>query len=298
MAKARHPPLFSVIHRENRQGRSRALAAASPGQYSLLIMRNTSPSHAPQTTIAAFPVFEIVPGALSGGLILVADHARNALPEAYGTLGLPQAELSRHIAYDIGVEGVLRALCGFLGVPGIFAGFSRLLIDPNRGIQDPTLIMQLSDGAVVPGNAGIGAAECQHRIETYYTPYHRALSGLIDEAVRLGVRPAGCSIHRFTPFWKGVARPWHAGVLWDGDDRFARALMAAFEAEKDLVVGDNEPYAGGLEGDSMNVHGTRRGLAHALIEIRQDLIADAAGQLAWAERLSRILPPVLKEIAA
>jgi predicted N-formylglutamate amidohydrolase len=261
-------------------------------------MRNTSPSLAPQTAIAAFPAFEILPGALSGGLILVADHARNALPHAYGTLGLPQAELARHIAYDIGVEGVLRALCGLLGVPGIFAGFSRLLIDPNRGVQDPTLIMQLSDGAVVPGNAGIGPSERQNRIDSYYTPYHRALSGLIDEAMRLGVKPALCSIHSFTPFWKGVARPWHAGVLWDGDDRFARPLMAALEAEKDLVVGDNEPYAGGLEGDSMNAHGTSRGLAHALIEIRQDLIADAAGQLAWAERLSRILPRILKEIAA
>lgn len=297
MAKARHPRLFAVIHRENRQGLPRALAAASPGHYSLPIMRNTSPSLSPQTALAAFPAFEIVPGTLSGGLILVADHARNALPEGYGTLGLPQAELSRHIAYDIGVEGVLRALCAHLGVAGIFAGFSRLLIDPNRGIQDPTLIMQLSDGAVVPGNVGFGAGERQHRIDSFYTPYHRALSGLIDEALRLHVQPVLCSIHSFTPFWKGVARPWHAGVLWDGDDRFARPLLAALEAEKDLVVGDNEPYAGGLEGDSMNAHGTRRGLAHALIEIRQDLIADEAGQLAWAERLSRILPRVLKEIA-
>jgi predicted N-formylglutamate amidohydrolase len=261
-------------------------------------MRNTSPLPAPQTALAAFPAFEIVPGALNGGLILVADHARNVLPHAYGTLGLPQNELSRHIAYDIGVEAVLRGLCRFLGVPGILAGFSRLLIDPNRGIQDPTLIMQLSDGAVVPGNVAIGPAERQHRIDTYYRPYHRALSGLIDEAERLGVRPVLCSIHSFTPFWKGVARPWHAGVLWDGDDRFARPLMAALAADTDLVVGDNEPYAGGLEGDSMNMHGTQRGLVHALIEIRQDLIADAAGQHAWAERLSRILPPVLKEIAA
>lgn len=260
-------------------------------------MPNTSPSLSPQIAAAAFPAFEIVPGSLRGGLMLVADHARNDLPAEYGTLGLAEGELSRHIAYDIGVEGVLRRLCAHLGVPGIFAGFSRLLIDPNRGLQDPTLIMQLSDGAVVPGNTGMGAAQRQHRIEGYYRPYHRALSGLIDEAERLGAPPVLCSIHSFTPFWKGVARPWHAGVLWDGDDRFARPLLDALAAEKDLVVGDNEPYAGGLEGDSMNVHGTKRGLAHALIEIRQDLIADAAGQAAWADRLARILPPVLKEIA-
>ncbi|MDP4823880.1 MAG: N-formylglutamate amidohydrolase [Aestuariivirgaceae bacterium] len=261
-------------------------------------MLNTSPSNAPQIAAAAFPAFEIVPGALRGGLILVADHARNALPAGYGTLGLGAAELSRHIAHDIGVEGVLRGLCAQLGVPGIFAGFSRLLIDPNRGLQDPTLIMQLSDGAVVPGNVGLDADERRHRIEAYYQPYHRALSGLIDEAERLGVPPVLCSIHSFTPVWKGVPRPWHAGVLWDGDDRFARPLLGALEAEKDLVVGDNEPYAGGLEGDSMNVHGTRRGLAHALIEIRQDLIADEAGQVQWARRLARILPPVLKEMTA
>lgn len=243
----------------------------------------------------AFTPFETVRGDESRGLLLVCDHARNALPPEYGTLGLPEAQLARHIGYDIGVERVTRLLARDLSAPAILTGFSRLLIDPNRGRDDPTLIMRLSDGAVVPGNAYITEDEREHRKKTYYDPYHTAVSQTLGR-MHVGSRtPVLLSIHSFTPNWRGTDRPWHVGVLWDKDPRLPAPLIKAFQAEGDLVVGDNEPYTGELEEDTLNKHGTQRGFAHALIEIRQDLIADEAGQTAWAERLGRILPPVLTD---
>ena len=167
--------------------------------------------------------------------------------------------------------------------------FSRLLIDANRGEDDPTLIMRLSDGAIVPGNAAVDAAERARRIARFHAPYHAAIDAAIDRAIAAGRPPALVSIHSFTPVWRGHARPWHAGVLWDTDPRLAVPLIEALRADPALVVGDNEPYAGALANDTMYRHATARGLAHALIEIRQDLIGDEAGAAAWAERLAPIL---------
>jgi predicted N-formylglutamate amidohydrolase len=241
---------------------------------------------------------ELIAGDLRRGLIVIADHASNALPPGYGSLGLPASEFERHIAYDIGVAPVARGLCERLGVPAVLGGFSRLLIDPNRGLDDPTLIMQLSDGAVVPGNVGLSPSERERRIALYYRPYHQAISRLIDGALAAGHAPAILSIHSFTPAWKGVPRPWHAGVLWKRDARFAEPLIEALKREPHLVVGENEPYSGGLEGDTLEVHATRRGLADGLIEIRQDLIAHATGVGEWIDRLARILPGILEALAA
>ncbi len=237
-----------------------------------------------------------IPGDPARGLVVVCDHARNAIPAPYGNLGLPEGELSRHIAYDIGVEGVTRRLCERLGLPGVLACFSRLLIDPNRAEDDPTLIMQLSDGAIVPGNVGLSGAERARRIELFYRPYHRAIARMAARSIAAGRPPVVFSIHSFTPMWKGVPRPWHAGVLWKDDPRFAVPLIEELGRDRELVIGDNEPYSGGLEGDTLDVHATRRGLPDGLIEIRQDLIADEKGMDAWAERLATILPRVLERM--
>lgn len=239
--------------------------------------------------------FEIVPGRASCGVVLVCDHAENSFPPEYGTLGLPARELERHIAYDIGAAAVTRAIAAALGAPAVLSRFSRLLIDPNRGADDPTLIMRLSDGAIVPGNRHLDAAEREKRIRLFYRPYHDAIDRVLDRCLAAGVPPAILSIHSFTEAWKGVPRPWHAAVLWDRDARLARPLLDALGAEGDLVVGDNEPYHGRLEGDCMWQHGTQRGLAHAIVEVRQDLIGDAAGQAAWGRRLSRIMQRLLDE---
>ncbi len=233
--------------------------------------------------------FEIVPGDAAAGMVIIADHASNRVPEDLGDLGLAAAQFQRHIAWDIGVEPLARALAARLGVPAVLSRFSRLVIDPNRGDDDPTLVMRLSDGAVIPGNARIDAAERERRIARFWRPYDGAIRATVDAAFAGGRPPILFSLHSFTPVWRGVPRPWHCGVLWDADPRLPEFLMERLGVDPTLVVGDNEPYDGALIGDTMYRHGTRRGLAHAILEVRQDLIADAGGVEAWAERLAPIL---------
>jgi predicted N-formylglutamate amidohydrolase len=233
--------------------------------------------------------FTLVEGDPASGLLIVCDHAENRVPPEYGDLGLPRSEFSRHIAYDPGAAAITRGLAAALRAPAVLSTFSRLLIDPNRGDDDPTLIMRLSDGAVLPGNANVDATERARRIARFYRPYHAAIDAALDAAMATGVVPAIFSVHSFTPVWRGVPRPWHAGILWDRDPRMAVPFIEALRADAALIVGDNEPYAGALRNDTMYRHATARGLAHALIEVRQDLIADEAGVAAWTARLAAIL---------
>ncbi|MBO6676430.1 MAG: N-formylglutamate amidohydrolase [Rhizobiales bacterium] len=229
------------------------------------------------------------------GLIILCDHAENTLPPEYGTLGVDPSQLERHIGYDIGAKALCEKLADALDATLVMTRFSRLLIDPNRGIDDPTLIMRLSDGAVVPGNAHHDEAERAHRIATYYKPYDDAVSDTIGHVHRVTSRaPVLFSVHSFTPIWRGHPRPWHAGVLWHKDPRLAVPLIEALGAEGDLIVGDNEPYRGELPGDTMHRHGTCKGLPHALLEVRQDLIHDDAGVDAWADRLIPMLTKLVE----
>jgi predicted N-formylglutamate amidohydrolase len=245
------------------------------------------------TRAALFTPFELVHGDRERGMVLIADHARRALPEEYGSLGLPEQEFERHIAYDIGVEPVTRRLAAMLGVPAVLATFSRLLIDPNRGEDDPTLIRQIYDGTIIPGNYPMSPAERARRLENFHRPYHDAVSALVKSvATRSGKAPFIVSIHSFTPSMQGAVRPWHAGILWDRDDRAARPLIDMLSAEKGLIVGDNEPYDGALRGDTMFRHAIVNGFAHALIEIRQDLIGDEGGAEQWAARLGPVLEAI------
>ncbi len=239
--------------------------------------------------------FRHLAGDPARGLLLLCDHASNAFPPGYGTLGLPPGQLERHIAYDIGAAGVTEGIAGRLGVPAVLSRFSRLLIDPNRGSDDPTLVMRLSDGAVVPGNATIDADEIARRVARYYAPYHGAVDAAIEQAIAAGRPPALVSIHSFTHAWRGVPRPWHVTLLWDKDPRLTLPLIEALRQEPGLVVGENEPYTGKLKNDCLYRHGTHRGLAHALIEIRQDLIREPRGQAEWAERIARILEGLLQD---
>ncbi len=204
-------------------------------------------------------------------------------------LGLPEGELRRHIAYDIGAKGVVERLAELLDVPAVLSRFSRLLIDPNRGTDDPTLVMRLSDGAIIPGNRNLTTEEREHRIARWYHPYHAAIDQVIDAAQAHHPHPALLSIHSFTEVWRGTTRPWQVGILWDADDRLAAPLIDTLVGEGDLLVGDNQPYSGKLQGDCMWWHGTQRGLPHALIELRQDLIRDEAGQAMWAQRIARVM---------
>jgi predicted N-formylglutamate amidohydrolase len=232
-------------------------------------------------------------GTAASGVLVVCDHASNALPAEYGSLGLPAAELNRHIAWDIGASAVAHDVAHALGAPAVFTRYSRLLIDCNRAIDDPTLIMRLSDGAVVPGNRVLPPEERKLRIDRYYAPYHGEISRLIGLALAAGHPPVIVSIHSFTDVWRGSKRPWHCGVLWDKDPRLAGILLRGFKREQSLVVGDNEPYSGRLKGDCLWQHGTQRGLAHAIIEVRQDLIADEKGQREWGARIAAIVKDAL-----
>lgn len=251
--------------------------------------------NAPAFAVAAADAaaFMRIPGSLQTGIVLLCDHAENALPDGYGTLGLAPDELARHIAYDIGARGVTERLAARLGAPAVMTRFSRLLIDCNRGEDDPTLIMRLSDGAIVPGNRTLSAEERQERIARYYRPYHTAIAEVVDLALARGVTPILLSVHSFTNVWRGASRPWHAAVLWDKDPRLARPLLATLRDDPALVVGDNEPYAGHLRGDCLWRHGTSRGIPHALLEIRQDLISSEGGQAEWAERVAQAMERIL-----
>jgi predicted N-formylglutamate amidohydrolase len=245
--------------------------------------------------ITPFEPVETIAGDPVAGLLLLCDHASNALPEEYGSLGLPADQLARHIGWDIGAGDVTRALARRFGAPAILTRYSRLLIDPNRGADDPTLVMRLSDGALVPGTARAGADEIATRIERFHRPYHAAVAAAIDATLRRGIVPIVFAVHSFTPLWRGVVRPWHVTLLWDKDPRVAEAMIAHLRREPGLIVGDNEPYDGCLEGDTLYQHATMRGLPHALIELRQDLVGDAAGVAEWANRVGDGLAPLLAD---
>jgi predicted N-formylglutamate amidohydrolase len=247
-----------------------------------------------QEDLGAKP-YRLIEGDASTGLLILCDHAENTIPEAYGTLGLKPEDLHRHIAYDLGAAAVAERLAEALGTPAILSRYSRLLIDPNRGLDDPTLIMQISDGLIVPGNVGLAPEEQQARIERYYQPYHQAIERAVETGIALGKPPVIVSVHSFTQALKGTPRPWAVGVLWDKDPRLALPLLEALRALPGIAVGDNVPYSGQLKGDTLYRHGTARGLAHALVEVRQDLILGAESQAEWATRLAHVLRQVLSE---
>ncbi|MFX0546308.1 N-formylglutamate amidohydrolase [Roseovarius sp. S1116L3] len=230
----------------------------------------------------------------SGRWMVLCDHASNEVPDFVngGCLGVSADDMARHIAYDPGAEGVSRALAAALDGPAVLSRFSRLVIDPNRGEEDPTLIMQLYDGTIIPGNRGISDIDADERLRRCHRPYHEAI--MRSAAPRRA--PVMVSIHSFTPQLRGrPPRPWQIGVLYSTDARLAHRLLARLRAEPDLSVGDNQPYTGHLPGDTIARHGIERGRPNVLIELRNDLIETEAQQRAWAARLAPILSETLAE---
>ena len=238
------------------------------------------------------PAYEIEGADRPGRWLVTCDHATNHVPDwvAGGDLGLPAADMGRHIAYDIGAAGVTRHLAALLDSPTILSRFSRLVIDPNRGEDDPSLLMRLYDGTIIPANRHAGPQDLAERLDRLYRPYHDAYADLAAKMQR----PVICAIHSFTPRLRSRApRPWEVGVLFAHDDRLAKPFIAACRAQG-WCTGENEPYAGHLPGDAIDRHALQHGRPNVLIELRQDLIADQAGQMAWADRLAPILQSVLK----
>ncbi len=223
--------------------------------------------------------------------LLVADHAGNAMPRGLGRLGIAEAECARHIAWDIGIAGLGRLLADALDATLIQQNYSRLVVDCNRPPGTATSIPEISELTAVPGNVGLSEASKAARVREIFSPYHERIETELDHRQQANRPAVLIALHSFTPSFKGVARPWHAGVLYNRDPRFSRHLLAPLKEEKGLIVGDNEPYAVSDATDyTIPVHGERRGLPHALVEIRQDLIADENGQRAWALILARLLP--------
>jgi predicted N-formylglutamate amidohydrolase len=222
--------------------------------------------------------------------LLICDHYGRLIPRSLGDLGLQPSELTRHIAWDIGIAGVAEALSKQLDAHLIAQRYSRLVIDCNRPIGGPSSIPRLSEATAIPGNDGLAPAAAKARRDAIFDPYHRRITEIIDRRLRHSMPTVLVSLHSFTPVYAGIARPWHIGTLYHRDTRLPPLLLKRLRAEADLVVGDNEPYAVDDETDyTIPVHGEARGLMNSGIEIRQDLIADPAGQMQWAERLARIL---------
>ncbi len=224
-----------------------------------------------------------------GPWLVACDHASNRVPETVngGTLGLAPSEMARHIAWDVGAAGVARHLAARLGGPAILGRFSRLVVDPNRGEDDPTIIMQVYDQTIVPGNRHLSPEERERRLNDWYRPYHAAYAELAARRRDTIV----VAVHSFTPRLNGRSfRPWHVGILYDPrDQRLSRPLLDRLHAEHDIVVGENEPYAGHLPGDAIDRHALIPGRPNALIELRHDLIETPEQQEAWADRLAPIL---------
>ena len=252
--------------------------------------RTVNQQHDRQMTGKAY---EIIGENRTSRWLVTCDHASNRVPADVngGDLGLPPAQMERHIAYDIGAAGVARHLADLLNARAILGTFSRLVIDPNRGEDDPTLVMRIYDHTIIPGNRHIDDAEITRRLNAWHRPYHAAYADLaarVDDTVIVAV-------HSFTPRLNSRApRPWHIGLLFAEDERLSRPLLERLRAEADLCVGANEPYAGHLPGDAIDRHALQKGRPNVLIELRQDLIETEAGQRAWAERLAPMLTGVLE----
>jgi len=231
--------------------------------------------------------------------LLTSDHYGRAIPRSLGDLGLPPDELTRHIAWDIGIAGVADALSKHLGAHLIAQRYSRLVIDCNRPPGVPSSIPRISEATIIPGNEALTREAAQIRREAIFDPYHRRIAEVIEARLRNSMPTVLVSLHSFTPVYAGIIRPWHIGTLYHRDTRLPPLLLKWLRAEPDLVVGDNEPYAVSDETDyTIPVHGEARGLMNTGIEIRQDLIAEDNGQRAWGVLLARLLPQAYQDLTA
>ena len=231
--------------------------------------------------------------------LLTCDHYGRVLPRKLGDLGVAESELTRHIAWDIGIAGVAERLSKMLDAHLVAQRYSRLVIDCNRPPAVASSIPVISDATKIPRNEGISEQEREMRRREIFDPYHRHIGAVIDARVASKRPTVLLALHSFTPVYAGVARPWHIGTLYHRDTVLPRLLLKHLRAEGDLVVGDNEPYAvSDLTDYTIPVHGEARGLINTGIEIRQDLIADQAVQQQWAERLARIFGEIETELKA
>jgi predicted N-formylglutamate amidohydrolase len=232
-----------------------------------------------------------------GRLVLFCDHASNRIPAELENLGLPQSELARHIAWDIGSAGVTTELSDIFDAPAILCGTSRLVIDCNRQLHVPDLIPQVSDGTVVPGNQGLSEADRLLRIEQWFDPYHAAVESVIADRPARGLTSIALSIHSMTACLAGNARPWQIALSGHHDRSLMEPMLEALRLPGDVTVGDNQPYDLDPAVDySTPFHAMRRNMPHLQVEFRQDGVAGAAGQVRWARRFAEALAQLIARL--
>lgn len=236
------------------------------------------------------PVEIINPGG-SSPFVLTCEHAGRAIPSRLGDLGIPAAEMERHIAYDIGAEGLSRCLSALIDAPLALQRYSRLVVDCNRPFEAEDCFPEISDGTVIPANRGLTPSERKQRFDEIHRPLHDAIAALLDDRQRRGTPAILISVHSFTPRLFDKDRPWHLGLLANRDRSFAEKFMASFAAANPgIVAAHNEPYyVDDISDYTIPVHGERRAIPHVLLEIRNDEISDAEGQAKWASLIAETL---------
>lgn len=234
--------------------------------------------------------FEVLNPAGVASLLLVCDHASRRFPDHLGTLGVPEPDTFEHIAWDIGAADLTRGLSAALDAPAVLCRWSRLVVDCNRRLSDPSAFPEVTDRIPVPGNVSMSPEDREWRIRSIHAPYHAAIDRQLDAMIARGVTPAFVSVHSFTPLLGEIARPWHVGILWDQDDRLPRPVLDALRSIEGLHVGDNEPYSGRHPTDyTLHAHAALRGLPYVGFEVRQDLLGTPSGIAYWTALLAAVL---------
>ncbi len=227
-------------------------------------------------------------------IVFICEHASNHMPASFGKLGLPDSDLERHIAWDIGAEAVTRGLSERLNAVCFLGTYSRLLIDLNRPIDSETCIPVRSESTVIPGNIDISADDRTQRVKRIFHPFHDRIVKHLDKRLHEGKKTTIVAIHSFTPTFLGNKRQWHAGILFNQSRQLANRMISALRYDGTLSVEANVPYVIDRRDDyAIPVHGEDRGLDAILVEIRQDLIHTVPGQMEWADRIAKALeiPP-------
>ena len=238
--------------------------------------------------------FDVINSDGGAPLLLVCDHASRVFPEHLGTLGVAEPDTYEHIAWDIGAAEVTRGLSRALDAQAVLCRWSRLVVDCNRRLADPSAFIEISDGIPVPGNVSMKSEDREWRVRNVWEPYHTAIETRLAAMLDRDIVPVFISVHSFTPLLGEAARPWHVGILWDQDDRVAKPVLESLRSVAGLHVGDNEPYSGRHPTDyTLHAHAATRGLPYLGFEIRQDLLATRGGIEYWVGLLEAAIRAAL-----
>jgi predicted N-formylglutamate amidohydrolase len=242
------------------------------------------------------PPFSVHNPAGTAPLLLLCDHASNAVPVALGDLGIAASELDRHIGWDPGALDTAIELAGILDAPLVASGFSRLVIDCNRWPGGEGSTPEISDGTRIPANHALSKEQIDARADACFWPYHREVDRQLDRLTGGGRKVCLLVMHSFTPEMQGFRRPWHVGVLWNDDPRLPGPLLAELRRDSALVVGDNEPYSARDPYEyTLANHARPHAIPYCSLEVRQDLIAAPGDARAWGRKLA---PPIRAAVAA